>query len=72
MLKSYGEMWRKIKEGSYFLSKIKSDFLYADENDPGVKGKQMLLRKGGVANGRGGGRQGGRGYAEVLQNGHII
>ena len=28
--------------------------LYADENDPGVKGKQMLLRKGGVGNGRGG------------------
>ena len=28
--------------------------LYADENDPGVRGKLMLLRKGRVENGRGG------------------
>lgn len=46
LLKSYKEMWRKIKGGSYFLN-IKKIRVNLYGNDLGVRRKLMLLGKGG-------------------------
>lgn len=48
--------------------------LYADENDPGVRGKLMSLKKRMVemAEKNTMRRQEGTGYGAVLQSGHII
>lgn len=45
LLKSYKEVWRRIKGGSYFLNRKKKVNLYG--NNPGVRRKLMLLGKGG-------------------------
>lgn len=47
MLKSYREMQKKIKRGSYFKKYNKKVNLYANENDPGIRGKLILLEREG-------------------------